>query len=288
MKREDIRIRDPFILPHEGKYYMFGTGTPRAEDINAGRQFWCYISEDLENWSEPVLCFDAPEDFWGQMNFWAPEVHRYNGKFYMLASFYAEGKMRATQALVAERPEGPYRVAGQPLTPEDWMCLDGTLHVEDGVPYLVFCHEWLQTGDGEIAAVPLKADLSAPAGPVFPLFRAGESGWAQPITVGEHTGIVTDGPWLMRSKDALLLLWSSFREGAYAVGVAISESGKLAGPWKHADKLLFDKDGGHGMAFWGFDGQLRFAMHRPNQYPFERAVFLPLKMDNGIPSIKEV
>ena len=49
MKREDIRIRDPFVLPYQGKYYLYGTGTPGAEDINQGRQFWCYISEDLGN-----------------------------------------------------------------------------------------------------------------------------------------------------------------------------------------------------------------------------------------------
>ena len=79
LKREDIRIRDPFVLPYEGKYYLYGTGTPGAENIDLGRQFWCYISEDLENWSDPICCFDAPDDFWGEKNFWAPEVHIYQG-----------------------------------------------------------------------------------------------------------------------------------------------------------------------------------------------------------------
>jgi len=175
MKREDIRIRDPFVLPYNNKYYLYGTGIPGAEDINVGRQFWCYISEDLKEWSEPVLCFDAPDDFWGQKNFWAPEVHLYNGKFYMFASFYAEGKNRATQALVADTPTGPFKVFGKPLTPPEWMCLDGTLYLDEDVPYLVFCHEWLQICDGEIAIVPLKQDLSAPNGEPMVLFSASES-----------------------------------------------------------------------------------------------------------------
>jgi hypothetical protein len=28
------------------------------------------------------------------------------------------------------------------------MALDGTLWVEDGVPYMIFCHEWIQITDG--------------------------------------------------------------------------------------------------------------------------------------------
>lgn len=277
MRRDEIRVRDPFVLPYEDKYYLFGTGAPKQKNINVGRQFWCYISEDLENWSEPVCCFDAPMDFWGQKHFWAPEVHIYNGRFYMLASFYAEGRNRATQALVSDRPEGPYRVVGQPLTPPDWMCLDGTLYTENGVPYLVFCHEWLQIGDGEIAVIPLKKDLSASDGEAAILFRAGESGWAEPITVGGISGIVTDGPFLVKEDGKLLMLWSSFHGGTYAVGVAVSESGSIWGPWKHSDKLLFSQDGGHCMLFRGFDGKTYCTLHRPNVSPMERPFFLSME-----------
>ena len=30
------------------------------------------------------------------------------------------------------------------------MCLDGTLWVEDGKPYMIYCHEWVETVDGEM------------------------------------------------------------------------------------------------------------------------------------------
>ena len=277
MRREEIRIRDPFILPYQGKYYMYGTGIPGADDINEGRQFWCYISEDLQEWSEPILCFDAPDSFWGKKHFWAPEVHIYNGKFYMLASFLAEGRMRATQALVSEIPQGPFRVFGEPLTPSDWMCLDGTLYVEHDVPFLVFCHEWAQIGDGEIAMIPLKKDLSGANGEAKVIFKASESGWAQPIELEQWRGIVTDGPFLVKEGRELLMFWSSFRDDVYAVGMAVSESGELAGPWKHLNKLLFEKDGGHGMLFKGFDGKLYFSMHQPNGAPWERPCFYEIE-----------
>ena len=277
MKREEIHIRDPYILPYEGKYYLYGTGIPGAEDIDLGRQFWCYISEDLEHWSEPILCFDAPGDFWAEKNFWAPEVYYYNDRFYMLASFYAEGKMRTTQALVSDRPQGPFELCGEPLTPKDWMCLDGTLYIEDDIPYLIFCHEWVQIADGEIAMVPLKKDLSGPSGEVKILFKASESGWAQPVHSKGRTGFVTDGPFLVKSKGELTMFWSSFRENAYAVGMAVSESGRLYGPWRHLKKLLFEKDGGHGMCFTDFDGKQYFSLHQPNCAPKERPHFFEVK-----------
>ena len=277
MKRQEIRIRDPFILAYKGKYYMYGTGIPGAEDIDEGRQFWCYESRDLEEWSEPILCFDAPEDFWGEKNFWAPEVHEYNGKFYLLASFIAEGHNRATQALVAEKPQGPYRVVGNPLTPSEWMCLDGTLYIEDGIPYLVFCHEWLQVKDGEIAVVPLKEDLSGAAGEATVLFSASESGWAHSFEVDDYYGIVTDGPWLVKENDELIMFWSSYHNETYAVGMSVSESGRIAGPWRHLNELLFDKNGGHGMMFHAFDGKAYFALHGPNDHPDERVQFFEIE-----------
>lgn len=157
MKLSEIHIRDPFILLFEGKYYLFGTPGKYAWKGAGG--FWCYLSDDLENWSEPIKCFEAPEGFWATENYWAPEVHYYNGRFYMFASFSAKGHMRAVQILSADKPQGPYEVWSCPLTPNDWICLDGTFYVENGIPYMIFCHEWLQITDGEMCVVQLSSDL---------------------------------------------------------------------------------------------------------------------------------
>ncbi|UKI17739.1 MAG: hypothetical protein L6V80_06255 [Bacteroidales bacterium] len=46
----------------------------------------------------------------------------------------------------------------------DEMALDGTLWVEDGKPYMVYCHEWVQVMDGEMKVVELTRDLSAREG----------------------------------------------------------------------------------------------------------------------------
>ncbi len=281
MKRNEINIRDPFVLNYEGKYYLFGTEIPTSPKIKDAWGFWCYISEDLEEWSEPIQCFEPPKDFWATKNFWAPEVHVYHNKFYMLASFYGEGKMRATQCLVSDRPEGPYHVNGEPLTPADWMCLDGTLYIEDDVPYLVFCHEWLQTFVGEIAAVQLNDSLSAAVGEPLVLFKATDSNWSDVLEMKESNikGYVTDGPFLKKTGDELLMFWSSFHGTEYAVGMAVSDNGKLFGNWKHLDRMLFDKDGGHGMVFQTKEGKELFVMHRPNVDELARPSFFELEKE---------
>ena len=79
----------------------------------------------------------------------------------------------------------------------------------------------------------------------------------------------------------LTMFWSSFHNGSYAVGSAISESGKLKGPWKHNSNLLFGTDGGHGMMFETFDKKKMFTLHQPNNSPQERAQFFEMEFKLG-------
>ena len=86
-KREDIRIRDPFILPENGIYYMYGTTDLEDGSLRARNTFAVYTSTDLENFSEPKVVVDASKvGFWGAYDFWAPEVHKYNGRYYLFGS----------------------------------------------------------------------------------------------------------------------------------------------------------------------------------------------------------
>jgi hypothetical protein len=75
----------------------------------------------------------------------------------------------------------------------------------------------------------------------------------------------------------LAMLWSSVGHAGYALGVALSDGG-IRGPWRQQTEPLFSRDGGHGMVFKAFDGDLRLALHTPNQTPLERPVFLPIHL----------
>lgn len=104
---------------------------------------------------------------------WAAELHPYKGRYYYFATFTNDSVIiarnhngaiprRASHVLVSDNPAGPYRPVGDgDYCPADRPTLDGTFWVEDGVPYMVFCGEWLINDDGTMEAVRLADDLSA-------------------------------------------------------------------------------------------------------------------------------
>jgi arabinan endo-1,5-alpha-L-arabinosidase len=272
----DLPIRDPFVVavPETTTYCMYGTRMRKAD----GPGFDAYVSTDLQTW-QTVSAFERPKDFWADRDFWAPEVHRFKNRWYMFASFKAPNVCRGTQILVADSPRGPFQPHSDgPVTPRDWECLDGTLFVDDaGAPWIVFCHEWLQVHDGEICATRLAPDLKAPAEKTVLLFRASDAPWPT-----KKKDMVTDGPFLYRAKNGhLLMLWSSFGQGGYNLGVARSASGKVTGPWTHDPEPLYRGDGGHGMLFRTFEGRLTLALHAPNGGGKERARFIPVREEDG-------
>ena len=276
MLLSDIYLRDPCVLVEKGVYYLYGTMGLYSWEGGCG--FDVYVSRDLKEWSEPIPVFRPDAEFWADKNFWAPEVYKYHDSFIMLASFYKEGAMRATQILKADSPLGPFvPITPGPQTPSDWMCLDGTLHVdEQGKPWMVFCHEWLQVTDGEICALPLTEDLKEAAGEPVKLFTASQAAWTISGKQGEY---VTDGPFLYRKPDGeLLMLWSSFGSKGYSLAIAHSQSGTVLGPWINEKKPLFSCNGGHGMLFHDLQGTLFLSLHQPDTpYGQERPVFIPVK-----------
>lgn len=173
----------------------------------------------------------------------------YKGRFYMFASFKADNMCRGTDILVSDAPDGKFTVHGERITPKQWECLDGTLYIENDVTYMVFCREWLQVNNGEVYAVRLSEDLSKPEEEPFLLWRAGDASWVSSLDK-EGTKFVTDGPFLYRTKDGKLKsLWSSFSKGEYVLAASTSETGSITGKWHIDEKLLYERDGGHGMIF---------------------------------------
>ncbi len=282
MKCTDINIRDPFILIHEGRYYMYGTRGATCWGPATG--FDVYVSDNLENWSEPIICFENDGTFWADRNYWAPEVHEWNGSFYMFASFKNEKVRRGTAILKAESPVGPFVPHSEGcITPAEWECLDGTFYVSrDQRPYMVFCHEWVQAGDGEILAVELTKDLKAPLGKPRLLFKASEAAWCKKHIGGDGlSGYVTDGPFMWRTEDgALLCLWSSMSQCGYTQAYAVSDNGEIDGKFEQTEPL-FTADGGHGMLFIGLDKKLYLTLHRPNISTKEHPVFLPVEVQGN-------
>jgi len=275
--RGDIQIRDPFILVEDGAYYLFGTTD--ADPWREGHSFLCYKTSDLEHYEGPFTAFAPGERFAGVINFWAPEVHKHGGSFYMFASFLRPGRERGTMILKAAKPEGPYEpVTGVPYTPGEWSCLDGTFFEEDGELYSFFIHEWTQILDGTVELAQLKDDFSGMASAPVTLFHGSDAPWAKAMWNG---GFVTDGPFIWRLESGrLALLWSGFGEEGYTLGVAYSDHG-VRGPWVQDPEPLFRTDGGHGMIFRDLEGRLMLTLHSPNETPLERPHFFLLEERDG-------
>lgn len=291
---EDIRIRDINILaePATKTYYMVGPG---------GRGIVQYTSKDLVNWDGPRPVFTPPADVWGEIrtnSIWAPEIHKYKDKYYLFFTFDTRTPLpdpnpptkpprsqrplvyRGSTIAVCDVPTGPFTaLLPRSIPPQEMMTLDGTLWVEDGQPYMVFAHEWVQITMGTIEAVKLKEDLSAPIDKPFLLFKAADAPWAKVQVEG---GTVTDGPSFHVSKSGqLFMVWSSFDDQErYNVGLAISPSGKLAGPWIHQPQALYVENGGHPNLFKTFDGKLMLLFHAPNNNPQNRPHIFELE-DTG-------
>ncbi len=273
IKREEIRIRDPFIYTdtEAGCYYMYGTTNLYGGSLAAYPKFSVYKSYDLECFDGPKVIFDGEKTgFPADRDFWAAELHKYNGRYYLFGSCKSDDTCRTTRIFVSDTPDGEFvPVSDKSVTPDGWECLDGTFFVEDGVPYMVFSHEWVQVGDGEIWAVELSKDLTRPVGDAFLLFRASDNPSVSELEAGSGN-YVTDGPFLYKDGNKVRMIWSSFYEGRYLVLDAESDS--IRGKWLHGGSR-FDFDGGHAMIFTALDGARMMALHSPNTADMERAKF---------------
>ena len=284
----EIPLHDPFILPDAATrtYYLYTSAPTRRTGQNRTGTF-AYKSKDLATWEGPFVVFACPDDSWAvpQENAWAPEVHVYRGKYYLFTTLHNPQKslptlvaarpnfMRATVIAVSDSPTGPFTLIKKdhPVTPPDFMTLDGTLYVDAaGKPWMVYAHEWIQKIDGTIEAIPLKDDLSASAGdPIF-LMKGSDAPWLneQAKPSARSAIYVTDGPELFRTKTGqLLMLWSSYEKNSfsfdgYVQTIARSKSGELKGPWEQLPPLVHN-DSGHGMLFRTFEGKLMLVLHQP-------------------------
>jgi arabinan endo-1,5-alpha-L-arabinosidase len=297
LKLADLHWRDMCIYPDPvaKTYYMVGPGR---------RGVRCYISKDLLNWYGPQVIYDAPADVWGDIpivSIWAPELHAYKGKYYLFLTFDTKNMFqeqwrgwyprvtRGSQVLAGDSPTGPFKpFQSHSTTPVDMMTLDGTLWVEDGIPYMVFCHEWVQITNGAICYVKLKDDLSETDGEPVTLFHAGEAVWSKSgMPLGNN---VTDGCYLYKGKTGkLYMLWTSGgkKEDGMTTGIAISESGKIAGPWVQQDEPLYKADGGHAMLFKSFDGKLMMVLHSPYNGDTRPHIFEMEDTGNTLHIVKE-
>ncbi|MBR5448188.1 MAG: S-layer homology domain-containing protein [Clostridia bacterium] len=271
--------RDPFIYGENGVYYAYITGW-RVYKNTSGR---------LDGkWTEVKNAVVKPGDY--DANPYAPEVYKYGGKYYMFTAYKPEKKLnkydnRGCIIMAADSPEGPFRmITGGWITPKEWDCIDGTLYVDpDGQPWMIFSREHTcYDGNGGFYAAKLSDDFTHFISEPMELFRGMDAKWA-------WDG-VTDGCFMYTGADGeLQMLWSNSEQLGYCVAVSQSSNGRLDGEWIHSIPTLYTAnstgfDGGHGMIFTDFDGQMYLVYHSPNDWKGDssRMSMLPIIERNGM------
>ena len=230
MRLPEMPVHDPFILADQSAhtYYLYTSNRPLISGVE-GVGTMVYKSKDLLDWERPKVVFLVPSKAFARKGGWAPEVHKYQGRYYLFTTLHNERKklvpqpesgrrthVRGTISAVSDAPDGPFKMLNEnaAVPPANFMTLDGTLYVDPaGQPWMVYAHEWLQRNDGTMEAVPLTSDLVAAAGPPIHLFKASDAPWLNAsLSPGpEPLAYVTDGPELYRTTDGhLLMLWSSY------------------------------------------------------------------------------
>lgn len=297
LKTQDIRIRDPYVVAANGHYYLYGTVEKQPDDLS----LYVFRSTDMENWEEPKVIFSIDQITWAEKELWAPEVHLYKGKYYLFVSIMGKHGKRGTQIAVCDTPDGSFTpVADKPGTPMERSCIDGTLYVEEGVPYMVYSADWPDNYDaerdcyiGHIRAVQLTDDLRDMVGEPFTLFASIDcpiSAAAPAHTNLNGTKVIrygSDAPFVQKLSDGTLLLtWSPYTAGNYIVLAAVSKSGKINGKWEHLPAPVFDDNGGHAMFFNDLHGNRKMCIHWPECPPNERAHILDVVEQNGTIKVK--
>ncbi|MES2733496.1 MAG: glycoside hydrolase family 43 protein [Bacteroidota bacterium] len=130
-------LADPFITYYEGNYYLTGTTggnvairrSPTLDGLKRAPLTEIF-ARDPNNRNHPCC------------NYWAPEIHRINGRWYAYFTAGTNGNLDSQRNFVLEGGTGdpfsaPWRFIAQIKDSEDW-AIDGTVLQLNGANYFVW------------------------------------------------------------------------------------------------------------------------------------------------------
>lgn len=218
---QKIPLADPFVLKHNGAWYLYGTS---GADPDAGIPV--YQSTDLLTWNGPVglaatgLALRKGDSF-GDTGFWAPYVLFANNKFYM---YYTANEKIAVA--ISDSPLGPFRQEEKKPIHDDLKEIDPHVFIDDdGKKYLYFVR--LIDGNRTYGA-ELNDDLMSIKENTVVSCITQSQDWE---IISGSKWPVTEAPSMLKQNGVYYLFYTGndFRSPAYNVGYATSTS--PLGPW---------------------------------------------------------
>lgn len=244
-------LRDCQILRDNGMWYLTGTAFPHWErqetngKLNAGVPL--YKSYNLKDWEFIKYIVERPDSTkWYYRRFWAPEVHKINGKYY--ATFNCSNPSAGYKGqhigyAVADKIEGPYKVVTEdkPLANGN----DLTLFQDEDGKVWAFWNRGREFGIG-YAQIDLEKGkfLTEPTTAITPgkvKFEYDKD--KKPVSEPGYDGrpipkvkkyydwdsIGIEGAYVIKENGKYYLFYSSWTRG-YEIGYATAD--KVTGPWK--------------------------------------------------------
>ena len=223
------KIGDPQILLYEDTYYCYATSPFQSEG------FYVWESRDLVNWSEPVMCCRAC-DWWGEKDFWAPEVIEHKGKFVMHYSSRLNGSLRLGVA-VADHPKGPFiDVHGKPMFDLGYATIDGSVLVcEEGnfFYYSRDCSEnWIDgVRKSQTYCLRMNDDLTEVVGEPMLMTTPTEEFELKSLHVRPKPTLWNEGPCVIKLGDKYVMNYSANYYGSNDYAICVATADHPLGPW---------------------------------------------------------
>lgn len=250
----EVKTADPFILNDNGIYYLYGT---RAGNPNKG--FEAFSSKDLKNWKREGYVITT-----GRSLYWAPEVYKFDGKYYM---YYSAGHQ--LYVAIANSPLGPFKdVSTEPMLELGVNMIDSSIFTDtlpDGKiqQWMFFVEE---NGGNRIYRCKLNADhVTADASTVQKVIEADKT-YEKRVSYR-----CTEGPIVIKKGGRYFLMYSAntYNSIHYCVCVAFT-SNLESNQWTKLstnpilsyttlDNQLYGT--GHHGWFIDNDGQCRIVFH---------------------------
>lgn len=251
---------DPTIFTDGDTYYLYGTND---EDPNNG--FQVFTSTNMETWWGPKGVRNgyalSKEDNFGNTGFWAPQVWKHNGKFYM--AYTADENIAVS---VSDDPLGPFSSEKmQPVFSSERQIDPFVFIDDDGKKYLFYVR--LINGNRIYSAEMADDFMSVKPETVKECITA-----TQPWENTENVSwSVIEGPTVLKHKGYYYLVYSAndFRNPDYAVGYAVSQN--INGPWvKNENNPILSRQNvgwagsGHGDIALDKDKNMFYVFHTHN------------------------
>ncbi len=238
-------IGDPFVLKDGNTYYMYATSA-----ATIGFRVW--QSGDLVDWEEKGLAYDRTQQSseWATGDFWAPEVVKHNGKFYMVYSARDNNGHLQISIATSQNPLGPFKDISTQIIKQEGSYIDGDIFIDDdGTPYLYYVKDNSENiinniHVSQIYVQKMSRDLTKVLGKPKLLLQPDQK-W-EGLT-GDFQW--NEGPFLLKYDKKYYLMYSAnyYASSDYAVGYAVSD--RPMGPFKKAkENPILAKDIKHGIS----------------------------------------